>query len=220
MPATPTKSSLDYQEHSFSIVKHSEEDQQSIPEELPTQDLQTLTSPVPPGRTVEQTVYEACDGNLIRDVIYTGVNLKSETASYTVIRLVNPSQNLYEAIIEDPNIPRELRKVLLRVYDADDAAKFANEVEKLNLLNQIMEELGEQSFLVQMIESFQSEVGSSRMSVYCIVMEHLELSLADYLANLSAESNQTNCNAVTLEYSLSDESIQDFSPADQKSACN
>lgn len=83
-----------------------------------------------------------------------------------------------------------------------------------------MEELGEQSFLVQMIESFQSEVGSSSLSVYCIVMEHLELSLADYLANLSAESNQTNCNAVTLEYSLSDESIQDFSPADQKSACN
>lgn len=67
--------------------------------------------------------------------MYTGVNLKSETASYTVIRLVNSSQNLYEAIIEDPNIPRELRKVLLRVYDADDAAKFANEVEKLNLLN-------------------------------------------------------------------------------------
>lgn len=135
MPATPTKSSLDDQEHSFSILKHSEEDQQSIPEELPTQDLQTLTSPVLPGRTVEQTEYEACDQSLIRDVMYTGVNLKSETASYTVIRLVNSSQNLYEAIIEDPNIPRELRKVLLRVYDADDAAKFANEVEKLNLLN-------------------------------------------------------------------------------------
>ena len=110
--------------------------------------------------------------------------------------------------------------MLLRVYDADDEAKFANEVEKLNLLNQIMEELGEQSFLVQMIESFQTEVGSSNLSVNCIVMEHLELSLAEYLASLSAEPNQTNCNVVTLEYSLSDESIQDFSPADQNSACN
>ena len=40
------------------------------------------------------------------------------------------------------------------MYDCDDIVTFNNEVEKLNLLGQIMEELGDQSFIVKVLDSF------------------------------------------------------------------
>lgn len=94
--------------------------------------------------TIEQTFYEACPTKFIKDVVHSGVTLKSETATYTILRPLDSSQNLFEAFIEAQN-----RKVLLKIYDCDDMLTFHNEVEKLNLLGQIMEELEEQSsFLV------------------------------------------------------------------------
>lgn len=102
-------------------------------------------------------------------------------------------------------------KVLLKIYDSDEMAKFQNEVEKLNLLNQIMEEIGQQGFLVQVIESFSCRVGSGVGNALCIVMEHLEMSLADYVSSLPNVSsgteaqNTTNNNVMTLEYSISED---------------
>ena len=43
------------------------------------------------------------------------------------------------------------------MYDCDDVTRYQNEVEKLNLLNQIMEDMGlggDQGLIIQMIESF------------------------------------------------------------------
>ena len=102
-------------------------------------------------------------------------------------------------------------KVLLKIYDSEEVAKFQNEVEKLNLLNQIMEEIGQQGFLVQVIESFSCQVGAGVGNALCIVMEHLEMSLADYVSSLPNVSggteaqNTTNNNVMTLEYSISEE---------------
>ena len=96
----------------------------------------------------------ACEQNLIRDKVFTGVSLRSDTALYTVIRAVNASDNLFEAVQEG----KSARKVLLKVYDVDDVQKFHNEVEKLNLLSQILDEIGENGFLVQMLDSFACEV--------------------------------------------------------------
>jgi len=133
-----------------------------------------------PGKTIEQTIYEACNQNELRDVELTGLTFTSETATYTILRPINAQKNLFEAIVEAENL-----KVLLKLYDNDDMIIFQNEVEKLNLLGQIMEELSEQSsFLVKVIESFQSDEVGSSMGTCCIVMEHMELSLAEYMNNL------------------------------------
>ena len=93
------------------------------------------------------------------------------------------------------------------MYDCDDIVTFNNEVEKLNLLGQIMEELGDQSFIVKVLDSFQCEIGPKR-GTYCIIMEHLDLSLAEYINNLPQNQSDTQGNVITLEYSMTDEESQ------------
>ena len=107
---------------------------------------------------------------------------------------------------------------MIKIYDSDEQVRFSNEVEKLNLLNQIMEEIGEQDFIVKVIESFVCDIEGNNCptTLLCIVMEHLEMSLADYMANdlpsastVETANNSTpfnaNANAMTLEYSISEE---------------
>ena len=79
---------------------------------------------------------------------------------------------------------------------------------KLNLLNEIIEDLGvkDQSFVTKVIDFFQCQFDES-VSVLCIVMEYLEQSLAEYV---NGEHNcEMTCSAanhlVTMEYSASDE---------------
>ena len=67
-------------------------------------------------------------------------------------------------------------RVLLRVYEMDDGQMlFENELSKLNLLNEIMEDLGvqDQSFIAKVIDSFACPI-NDQVTVLCIIMEHLE----------------------------------------------
>ena len=128
----------------------------------------------------------------------------SDTATYTVTSdsaLVGQS-TLYEAVMDiekddtqqasnSSTIPAAVSKVLIKIYACDELAKFNNEVEKLNLLNQIMEEIGEKDFIVQVIESFEYQIQGSNSSVLCIVMEHLEMSLSEYMTSLSDSPRET-----------------------------
>lgn len=99
-------------------------------------------------KTVMQTVYEACDGTaggaIIKTKVETGIVLASDSSLYVVLRPASTnskqSSNLFEAVIEqnqtDP--AKQGKKVLIKVYESDELHKFENEVEKLNLLNEIM----------------------------------------------------------------------------------
>ena len=65
--------------------------------------------------------------------------LTGESANYTITRSISGTENLFEASTGNATLGT---KVLIKVYDIDDVTRFQNEVEKLNLLNQIMEEMG------------------------------------------------------------------------------
>ena len=73
----------------------------------------------------------------------------------------------------------------MRIYDCDEVHKFQNEVEKLELLGQIMEDMGvkEQGFLMEVIESFSCEVSQS-VHALCIVMEAVDLSVSEFLCTI------------------------------------
>ena len=79
--------------------------------------------------------------------------------------------NLFEATVGGSD---DLR-VMVRVFQLEDAKSFESELSKLNLLNEIIEDLGvkDQSFVTKVIDFFQCQVDES-VSVLCIVMEYLE----------------------------------------------
>ena len=70
-------------------------------------------------------------------------------------------------------------KYTVKVYEEDEQLKYINEVDKITLLNQLVRDQGFKSGLViQMVEHFSCELGMSKgYKVFCIVFEHLELSL-------------------------------------------
>ena len=79
-----------------------------------------------------------------------GIVLQSETEGYRVLRPLSASGNVFEV----RTLSGEQSKLIVRIYDCDEVHKFQNEVEKLQLLSQIMEDMGvnEQGFLIKVIE--------------------------------------------------------------------
>ena len=105
--------------------------------------------------TLMQTLYEACNQNLIQDRVKSGTVLRSESVFYQVVKAIHTSNNLFEVVDFETQT-----KYLVRIFDCDEIQKFQNEFEKLDLLNSVMEDMGvsEQGFVVKMIESFTCEV--------------------------------------------------------------
>ena len=131
-------------------------------------------------RTLIEPAYQACNHELfIKESISAGTILHSEKNIYTVVDGPRGENLLYGAVVGQ-------ERCLVRVFDYNDEAKFQNEVEKLELLNQILEDsgVGEQSLVVKMMEYFSCQL-SDNLTVLCIVMEHLESSLSDYLAKVT-----------------------------------
>ena len=99
---------------------------------------------------------------------------------------------------------------MIKVYDRDEAHSFYNEVEKLELLNRILDQQGiEQSPIVHMFEAFTCQIGQHAV-VHCVVFEHLEVSLAELIYGEKGLSRTSYLGATgqepvqTMEYSLSD----------------
>ena len=118
--------------------------------------------------------------------------------------------SLFEVIAQSEN--SDSTKFLMKIYDTDEMHKYQNEVEKLELLSQIMVDMGvkEQSFLVEVIDSFSHEVSQhngSSVQALCIVMEQVDLSVSEFLISLNVEpgENTTNYGQFSMEYSISDE---------------
>ena len=129
--------------------------------------------------------------------------MESENSAYRVVMSVNKG-NLFEIVEESSK-----GKYLARVYDCDDLCKFQNEVEKLEILNSIMEDMGvakQGGFVVKMIESFSCEI-SSGMQVLCIVMESLGMSLATYLSSIETSQAVEVPGLLSMEYSESESEV-------------
>ena len=89
-------------------------------------------------------MYEAFDLDLVRERVKTGLVLKSQLNSYNVTKVL-PFNNVFE--VESLNCYQRQssvagKKYIMKVYDTDEAYKFQNEVEKLGLLEQIMDDMG------------------------------------------------------------------------------
>lgn len=148
-------------------------------EEMVTNDVFPVYRVQNEEQTIEQPVYEAFDFNLVKERVVAGLVLEGPSDSYSVKRVLQ--HNLFE--VESKGSQERLT---MKIYDADEAYKFQNEVEKLQLLSEVMEDMGvqEQNFLVSVLDQFactlsQSE-GKQALEVQCVVMEHLELSLAEF----------------------------------------
>ena len=118
--------------------------------------------------------------------------------------------SLFEVIAQSES--SDSPKFVMKIYDTDEVHKYQNEVEKLELLAQIMVDMGvkEQSFHVEVIDSFSHEVSQhngSSVQALCIVMEHVDLSVSEFLNSLNVEpgDNTTNNGQFSMEYSISDE---------------
>jgi hypothetical protein len=78
------------------------------------------SSVVDPENTLMQTVYEACNRDLIEERVKAGTVLQSESALYSVIKALPSSSNLFEVVGETA----QPKKYLARVYDCDEVHKF------------------------------------------------------------------------------------------------
>ena len=72
--------------------------------------------------------------------------------------------------------------------------------------------MAEQSSVVDVVEFFSCEVSTS-FTALCIVMEHLDKNLADFLGSLGDEDGQNN--PLTLDYSVSVSSNDDSGDLDE-----
>ena len=137
--------------------------------------------------------------------------LQGQKCSYTVLQAI--PGNLFEVMSQSSETTSDSStKFLMKIYDTDEVHKYQNEVEKLELLAQIMMDMGvkEQSFLVEVIDSFSHEVNQhngSSVQALCIVMEHVDISVNEFLNSLNTETgdNTTNNGQFSMEYSISDE---------------
>ena len=72
---------------------------------------------------------------------------------YLVKGLLAYQDNLFEAAVSS----NDQLKVMVRVFQVEDAKSFESELSKLNLLNEIIEDLGvkDQSFVTRVLDFFQ-----------------------------------------------------------------
>ena len=149
--------------------------------------------------TVQLPEYEVYN-NDIRKVIQEGTVFQSEAFLYITTRqlaaragdaAVRASANIIGGDLRDsPNKSIGLfevtqlqtnEKFVIKVYDREEEHNFRNEIEKLELLNSIMNEQGiEHSPIVHMFEAFTCQVSEQEI-VHCVVFEHLDISLADFI---------------------------------------
>ena len=148
-----------------------------VGEEMVTNDVHPVYKPQNDEITIEQPAYEAFDLDIIKQHVRAGIVLQSQKDSYTILRPMTGS--LFGVQSENHDA-----KFVMKIYDTDEVHKYQNEVEKLGLLVQIMEDMGihQESFLVEAIDSFSCEVShSGGLQALCIVMEHLEMSVSEFL---------------------------------------